>query len=109
MVTDTDPGNPVNADMWRAIGRLEGATAALLEGQREIKDDQREIKSSLHEQQQEMRSGLQEMRSTLHEQRQELRAGLEAVNQRVDRLFYTILAAGGGVIVAVIASRFIGG
>ena len=95
MVTDTDPGNPVNADMWRAIGRLEGATAALLEGQREIK-------ASLHEQQ-------QEMRSTLHDQRQELRAGLEAVNQRVDRLFYTILAAGGGVIVAVIASRFIGG
>ncbi len=102
MVTDTDPGNPVNADMWRAIGRLEGATAALLEGQREIK-------SSLHEQQQEMRSGLQEMRSTLHEQRQEFRAGLEGVNQRVDRLFYTILAAAGGVIVTVIASRFIGG
>ena len=80
MVTDTDPGNPVNADMWRAIGRLEGATAALLEGQREIKDDQREIKASL-----------------------------QAVNQRVDRLFYTILAVGGAVIAAVIASRFIGG
>ena len=80
MVTDTDPGNPVNADMWRAIGRLEGATAALLEGQREIKDDQREIKASL-----------------------------QAVNQRVDRLFYTILAVGGAVIAAVIASRFVGG
>lgn len=80
MLTDTDPGNPVNADMWRAIGRLEGATAALLEGQREIKDDQREIKASL-----------------------------QAVNQRVDRLFYTILAVGGAVIAAVIASRFIGG
>ena len=37
MVTETDPGSPVNADMWRAIGRLEGATGALLEGQREIK------------------------------------------------------------------------
>ena len=73
MVTDTDPGNPVNADMWRAIGRLEGAAAALLEGQREIK------------------------------------ASLQAVNQRVDRLFYTILAVGGAAIAAVIASRFIGG
>ena len=80
MVTAADPGNPVNADMWRAIGRLEGATAALLEGQREIKEDQREIKASL-----------------------------QAVNQRVDRLFYTILAVGGTVIAAVIASRFIGG
>ena len=84
MVTDTDPGNPVNADMWRAIGRLEGATAALLEGQREIK-------------------------STLHEQRQEFRAGLEAVSQRLDRLFYLVLAGGGAVIAVVIASRFIGG
>ena len=84
MVTDADPGNPVNADMWRAIGRLEGATAALLEGQREIK-------------------------SSLHEQQQEFRTGLAAVNQRVDRLFYTILAVGGAVIAAVIASRFIGG
>ena len=91
MVTDTDPGNPVNADMWRAIGRLEGATAALLEGQREIKGDQREIKASLQE------------------QRQEFRAGLEAVSQRLDRLFYLVLAGGGAVIAVVIASRFIGG
>ena len=91
MVTDTDPANPVNADMWRAIGRLEGATAALLEGQREIKGDQREIKASLQE------------------QRQESRAGLEAVSQRLDRLFYLVLAGGGAVIAAVIASRFIGG
>ncbi len=91
MVTDTDPANPVNADMWRAIGRLEGATAALLEGQREIKGDQREIKASLHE------------------QRQEFRAGLEAVSQRLDRLFYLVLAGGGAVIAVVIASRFIGG
>ncbi len=81
MVTDTDPGNPVNADMWRAIGRLEGAevariegaTAALLEGQREIK------------------------------------AGLQALTQHLDRLFYTILAVGGAVIAAVVATRFIGG
>ena len=106
MVTDTDPENPVNADMWRAIGRLEGATAALLEGQREIKaslhEQQQEFRASLHEQQQEFRAGLQE-------QQQELRAGLAAVNQRVDRLFYTILAVGGAVIAAVIASRFIGG
>ena len=72
MVTDTDPGNPANADMWRDIGRLEGATDALLEGQREIK------------------------------------AGLAAANQRIDRLFYTILAVGGAVMVTVLASRFIG-
>ena len=124
MVTDTDPENPVNADMWRAIGRLEGATAALLEGQREIKaslhEQQQEFRTSLHEQQQEFRASLQgqqqEFRASLQEQQrefrvslQELRTGLAAVNQRVDRLFYTILAVGGAVIAAVIASRFIGG
>jgi hypothetical protein len=54
------------AEVWRAIGRLEGDTAAL-------KEDQREM------------------------------------NRHVDRLFYTILAVGGALLVATFASRFIGG
>ena len=91
MVTETDPVNPVNAEMRRAIGRLEGATAALLEGQREIK-------AGLHEQQ-------QVFRPSLHEQ-QGLRAGLVTITQRLDRLFYMILAGGGVVMAVVIASRF---
>jgi hypothetical protein len=91
MVTETDPDSPVNADMWRAIGRLEGATAALLEGQREIK-------------------------ASLLEVQRETRAGLESANQRIDRLshridrlFYAILAVSGALLAAVLASRFIGG
>ena len=106
MVTDTDPSNPVNADMWRAIGRLEGATAALLEGQREIKvsllESQREIKASLLEVQ-------RETNASLLEGQRETRTGLESANQRIDRLFYTILAGGTGLLAAILASRFIGG
>ena len=81
MVTGTDPGNPVNADMWRAIGRLEGATAARTEGST----------------------------AALLEGQREIRAGLQALTQRLDRLFYLTLAGGGTVVATVIASRFIGG
>jgi plasmid stabilization system protein ParE len=63
-------------ELWRAIGRLEGTAAALLEGQRELRSD--------------------------------LDLGLREVNRRIDRLFYTILAFGGAIIVAVFASRFVG-
>ncbi len=91
MVTDTDPSNPVNADMWRAIGRLEGATAALLEGQREIK-------ASLLEFQRENRVGLESANQRI-----------DRLNQRIDRLFYTIVAGGAALLAAILASRFIGG
>ncbi len=84
MVTETDPGSPVNADMWRAIGRLEGATGALLEGQREIK-------------------------AGLEETQREFRSALDTTNQRIDRLFYAMIAVGGALVATVLASRFIGG
>ncbi len=44
MTTGFDHGNQADpADVWRAIGRLEGQTAALLEGQGEIKAELREV------------------------------------------------------------------
>jgi hypothetical protein len=44
MTTSFDPGNQADpTDVWRAIGRLEGQTAALLEGQGEIKAELREV------------------------------------------------------------------
>ena len=39
----------------------------------------------------------------------DLRDGLREVNRRVDRLFYATLAVGGGLFVAIFASRLIGG
>ncbi len=84
-------GDQINAaEVWRAIGRLEGDTTALKEGQRELQAGQRELQAG----QRELQAALQ--------------AGLRSVNQRVDRLFYAMLAVGGALLTAIFASRFIG-
>lgn len=72
--TPTDPGASPSqlSEIWRAIGRLEGTSSAILEGQQDLREGQREL------------------------------------NRRIDRLFYTILGVGGAIIVAVLASNFIG-
>lgn len=79
--TPTEPEASVSqlSEIWRAIGRLEGTADALLEGQRELREGQRD-----------------------------LREGQRDLNRRMDRLFYTILGVGGAIIVAVLASNFIG-
>ena len=85
MTTDPDTGNQIDAvEVWRAIGRLEGTTAALLEGQREIK------------------AGLEETNRRSDE-------GLRETNRRIDRLLYANIAIGGALFVAIFVSRFIGG
>ena len=89
MATDADTGSQINAaEVWQTIGRLEGDVAAFLEGQREIKTD--------------LKAGLDETNRRLDE-------GLREVNRRVDRLFYAMLAVGGGLLVAVLVSRIIDG
>ncbi len=72
------------AELWRAIGRLEGTASALLEGQRDLKDGQRDLRTDMDN-------------------------GFRETNRRIDRLFYTVLAASGALLVAVFASRFVGG
>ena len=76
MTTETEAGAPLDSELWRAICRLDGQSAALLEGQRELKAA--------------------------------LDAGLREANRRIDRLFYTILAAGGALLVGMFVSRSIG-
>jgi hypothetical protein len=46
---------------------------------------------------------------SLKEGQGEIKADIREVNQRVDRLLYAILAVGGGLFVAIFASRLIGG
>lgn len=41
------------------------------------------------------------------ESREETRSGFAEVNRRIHRLFYAILAIGGGLVAAVLADRFI--
>ena len=79
MTTDADAQIDAAA-IWRAIGRIEGEVASLKEGQAEIRAEIRVV-----------------------------RDGLREVTRRVDRLFYAVLAVGGGLFVAIFASRLIGG
>ena len=89
-----DPAPSEYGELWRAIGRLEGTAAALLEGQRELKEGQQELRA-------EIQAGQQELRA-------EFQSGLQEVNRRVDRLFFAMLGIGGALLVATFASRFIG-
>lgn len=126
MTTSTNPA-PVPAEpgaspselseIWRAIGRLEGTAAALLEGQRELKEGQQELRAEFKAGQQELRAefktGQQEQRAEFkaeqQEQRAEFKADLREVHRRLDRMFYAFIGIGGALIVSVYASRFIGG
>ena len=93
-----DPAPSEYGELWRAIGRLEGTAAALLEGQRELKEGQQEstaVRAEIQASQQELRA--------------EFQSGLQEVNRRVDRLFYAMLGIGGALLVATFASRFVGG
>jgi hypothetical protein len=90
-----DPAPSEYGELWRAIGRLEGTAAALLEGQRELKEGQQELRA-------EFQTGQQQ-------QGAEFQSGLQEVNRRVDRLFFAMLGIGGALLVATFASRFIGG
>ena len=78
MATDAETGTQVDAaDVWRAIGRMEGDVAALKDGQQEAN--------------------------------RRLEAGLSEANRSIDRVFYTILAVGGALLVAVFAARLLEG
>lgn len=79
------------AEIWRAIGRLEGDTAALLEGQRELQ------------------VGLQDVRSEMREVRSEMRSDFRDVYRRIDRLFFAVLGIGGALVVAVVVNSFVTG
>ena len=79
------------AEIWRAIGRLEGDTAALLEGQRELQ------------------VGLQDVRSEIREVRSEMRSDFGDVYRRIDRLFFAVLGIGGALVVAVVVNSFVTG
>ena len=105
------------SEIWRAIGRMEGTANALLEGQRELKEGQQQLRA-------EMEAGFREERAYMdarfreeraymdarfREERAHTDAGFRELNRRIDRMFYAILGVGGALLVSVYASRFIGG
>lgn len=81
MAAETDQGTDSGvAAMWRAIGRLEGNTAALLEGQHSLQEGQRDLGRRVDE-----------------------------LGRRVDRLFYAILGMGGALLAAILVTHFFEG
>ena len=115
------------AEVWRAIGRLESDTSTLKDGQSEIKvalkegyselkaDSERgqsELRADFQRGQSELRADFQrgqsELRADFQRGQSELRGDMRELNRRMDRMFYTILAVGGALFVAIFASNFIG-
>ncbi len=78
MVAQADSDN-----IWYTLGRLE-------EGLRRLEER------------------LSSLEATVLENQRQTNTALLEVNRRIDRLFYTIIAVGGAVVVATFASRFIG-
>ena len=78
MVAQADSDN-----IWHTLGRLE-------EGLRRLEEP------------------LSSLETAMLENQSRTDAALLEVNRRIDRLFYTIIAVGGAMIVATFASRFVG-
>ena len=116
------------AEIWRAIGRLEGAVAALLEGQRELQSEVRELRSEIQSVRSEMQSGLQDVRSEMRsgfqdvrsemqsglqdvrsEIRSDMQSGFQDVHRRIDRLYFAVIGIGGALVAAVIVNTFVTG
>ncbi len=126
------------AEVWRAIGRLESDTSTLKDGQSEIKADlekgqselkagfergQSELKADFERGQSELKAGFErgqselkadfergqsELKADFERGQSELREDMRELNRRMDRMFYSILAVGGALFVAIFASNFIG-
>ena len=77
-------------NIWHTLGRLE-------EGLRSLEARLNSLEATVLENQRRVDAALLDVR-----------AGMRDVNRRIDRLFYTIIAVGGAVIVATFASRFVG-
>ncbi len=75
MTTQTQPERIDAAEVWRAIGRLEGDTASLKDGQGELRETQREIREEIRE-----------------------------VRAWLIRLFYVIIGMGGAIAAMLIAT-----
>ena len=82
MATQTEMDN-----IWHTLGRLE-------EGQRRT-----EVAIT------DLRDGMRDLQAGLRDVNQRV----DRLNGRIDRLFYAIIAIGGALLVATIASNYLGG
>ena len=76
-----DPAPSDYAELWRAIGRLEGTAAALLRGQGELKEGQQELKAYIDSRYQELKAdfenGQRELKAYIDNNQRDMKADFE--------------------------------
>ena len=136
ITTETD-NTIAAAEVWRAIGRLESDTDTLKEGQSEIKgelesdlrmlaqrvgrlesdtaalkDGQSEVKADPEADLRMLNQRVGRLEGDtdkLKKGQREIKADLKSLNERIDKMFYAaVIAVGSALVVAILASNFIG-
>ncbi len=82
-----DPAPSDYAELWRAIGRLEGTAAALLRGQGELKEGQQELKAYIDSRYQELKADFENGQRETKEGQQELKAYIDSRYQELKAEF----------------------
>lgn len=98
--TESEDSSSELSRIWRAIGRLEGTTAILLENQRHRVGRNGPLCESTEP---------SSIREGYGEFVLEMREDFRKLCRRLDHLFYLVVGGGGVLLVSVYASRFIGG
>ena len=99
---ESDGPNPVDLiALSRALGNLEATTEALKAGQEEIRESLRDINRRIDETSRETNRRFDDIsRDATHR--------YDDTNRRIDRLYYAVIGMGSALIIAVLASNFLG-
>ena len=117
---ESDGPNPIDlVALSRALGNLEATTEALRAGQEEIKESLRETNRRIEETSRETNRRIEETSRETNRRIEELSRESnrrfdemtrrnDDANRRIDRLYYAVIGMGSALIIAVLASNFLG-
>ena len=81
-------------NIWHTLGRLEEGQRGLETSVSDLRDGMRDIQAGMRDLQAELR---------------DVNQRVDRLNGRIDRLFYAIIGIGGAIVVAIVASNYLGG
>jgi predicted nuclease with TOPRIM domain len=106
---ESDGPNPIDlVALSRALGNLEATTEALRAGQEEIKESLRDTNSRFEETSRETNRRIEELSRESNRRFDEMTRRNDDANRRIDRLYYAVIGMGSALIIAVLASNFLG-
>ena len=92
-------------NIWHTLGRLE--------------EGQRQLESSVADLREELRGGVRDVNGRIDDVNgridhvngriDQVNERIDQVSGRIDRLFYAIVGIGGAIVVAIVASNYLGG